>query len=423
LILEISYSKTSSPRNVGLDLQDKRILSLAYYSMELMVNNCLYRPDLDSRAETSLFGFHELEDWGCWSKGSKSCLIIKNCFPGDSYIRVIIDAHAFRDAFSSCVVTFRTSSGHQGKIKIGKRRLYEVLLKLPRFSINKRLAIGDFSYQKHHNNVSNSCKKPVISIIIINYNKSYLTQLSYAAIISSHIRVPFEIICIDNGSNDNDFSQLKLIKEPLTLIRNNTNTGFSIACNKGVKLSRGEFILFLNNDAFLQVGTIDEMTKAFEVNSDCRIVGSVMRFPDGTMQEAGATLKEDAHPIRHGRYDLKYNVNNLPRFKCVDYVSGACLMIRKSDFIEMQGFDEKYSPAYYEDTDLCMRSLLYGQKVYLASRATCLHIENVTSTSFELGVWATQTAEAHRWEFLKDWSAYLASRNSKDLPWHLKHET
>jgi GT2 family glycosyltransferase len=95
-------------------------------------------------------------------------------------------------------------------------------------------------------------------------------------------------------------------------------------------------------------------------------------------------------------------------------------MIRKSDFLEMGGFAEKYSPAYYEDTDLCMRSLLYGQKVYLASRANCYHIENATTSSIEDGAWATRTSEAHREIFLKDWGAYLESRDSKDLPWHLR---
>ena len=94
-------------------------------------------------------------------------------------------------------------------------------------------------------------------------------------------------------------------------------------------------------------------------------------------------------------------------------------MIRKSDFLSMGGFAEKYSPAYYEDTDLCMRALLYDQKVYLASRANCYHIENATTSAIDQGAWATRTAEAHREIFLKDWGKYLASRDNNDLPWHL----
>jgi GT2 family glycosyltransferase len=95
-------------------------------------------------------------------------------------------------------------------------------------------------------------------------------------------------------------------------------------------------------------------------------------------------------------------------------------MIRKSDFLAMGGFDVRYSLAYYEDTDLCMRTLLYGQKVYLASRANCYHIENATSATIEGGAWATRISDAHREIFLKDWGAYLCSRDAKDLPWHLK---
>jgi GT2 family glycosyltransferase len=95
-------------------------------------------------------------------------------------------------------------------------------------------------------------------------------------------------------------------------------------------------------------------------------------------------------------------------------------MIRKADFLEMDGFLEQYSPAYYEDTDLCMRALLYGQKVYLASRANCYHIENATTSTKEDGAWANRTSEAHREIFLKDWGKYLASRDPNDLPWHLR---
>jgi GT2 family glycosyltransferase len=206
----------------------------------------------------------------------------------------------------------------------------------------------------------------------------------------------------------------------MRLIELGENEGFSVANNHAAINARGEYLLFLNNDAFIDEGAIDEMLLAFQREPDCRIVGSIMRFPDGTMQEAGATLEEDGHPIRHGRNDPKFKSRKLPRFQAVDYVSGACLMIRKSDFLEMGGFDEKYSPAYYEDTDLCMRALLYGQKVYLASRANCYHIENATTATIEHGLWATRTYEAHRELFLQDWGRYIETRDSKHLPCHLK---
>jgi GT2 family glycosyltransferase len=91
-------------------------------------------------------------------------------------------------------------------------------------------------------------------------------------------------------------------------------------------------------------------------------------------------------------------------------------MVKRDEFLAMGGFSPKYSPAYYEDTDFCLRLLLRGKRVYLASRASCYHIENATSQDIEGGAWATRLSEAHRALFLQDWAAYLASRNPADFP-------
>ncbi len=341
--------------------------------------------------------------------------------PYESDILVTLDAHAFREAFRLCKLKIRTSTGHYGTVRIRDRRKYQVSLKKPFLCRQKRLVVGEFSKIYSENNCSHQKKIPSVSIIILNLEKSHLSRLAVAAAASSACNSKFEILCVDNGSSAQDLEYLHQSEVSFRVIKIGENKGFSRANNLAALEARGDYLLFLNNDAFLDKGAIDEMLLSFKKTSDCRIVGSVLRYPEGTMQEAGATLQPDGHPIRHGRNDPKFNLPKLTRFQQVDYVSGACLMMRKSDFLSMGGFDEKkYSPAYYEDTDLCMRSLLYGEKVYLASRANCYHIENATTSSIEDGAWAGRTAEAHREIFLKDWGAYLASRDPKNLPWHLK---
>jgi GT2 family glycosyltransferase len=280
--------------------------------------------------------------------------------------------------------------------------------------------VGNFSKIQSARNISLSTEIPTVSIILLNHEKPHLSLLAFVAAASSGITVPFEILAADNGSSQESISQLREGKVPIRILELGRNLGFGLANNRAVQEARGEYLLLVNNDAFLDEGSVNEMMWAFREMPDCRIVGCVLRYPDGTVQEAGATLKPDGHPIRHGRNDTKFKTRSLPRFNHVDYVSGACLMIGKSDFLEMGGFDEKYAPAYYEDTDLCMRALLYGQKVYLASRAICYHIENATSSTKKDSTWSTRTAEAHRLTFLKDWGAYLESRDPQDLPHHLK---
>lgn len=203
---------------------------------------------------------------------------------------------------------------------------------------------------------------------------------------------------------------------PMRIVELGANKGFAEACNAGAKEARGDYIVFLNNDAFLRPGTIDELLAAFAANPDCGAAGPVMLNIDDSLQEAGCSIQPDGFPVRHGRDNPDYDLQSLPRFKPVDYVSGACLMVKRDEFLSMGGFQSKYSPAYYEDTDFCLRLLMRGKRVYLASRTSCYHIENATSRDIGDGAWATRTSEAHRAIFLQDWAPYLASRHPADLP-------
>jgi GT2 family glycosyltransferase len=421
IVIEIKYSKTAKPSSIGLDKSDRRTLSVFFYKITYSYNENPRVVHWIHNNEYFIFGFYSLENRGRWSAGGKSCIIIPNIPSFQNKIRLTLYAHPFEKAFKSCKIFVKTSTGHQGSAVINKKNKFEIFLKKPIFKYNQRLLAGDFSKIYTANNVSLKYETPKISIIIANYKNHYLTYLASVAALSSNCLFPFEILCVDDGSSQKYIDDLKKTNIPINVLELKQNMGFAIANNSGAECARGEYLLFINNDVFLEKGAINEMAKAFEFKEDCFIVGSVLQFPDGIMQEAGATIQSDGYPIRHGRDDPKFKLRKLPRFQTVDYVSGACLMIRKSDFLAMGGFDEKYSPAYYEDTDLCMRSLLYRKKVYLASRANCYHIENATTSTMEDGSWATRTAEAHRQIFLKDWGKYLASRNDKDLPWHLKH--
>jgi len=351
--------------------------------------------------------------------GKRSCLVFPHAKPDGRRMSITIDAHPFLEAFRSCRVSIKTTTGYLGSKKITGKGPLMVELTKPFIPISKPTVLGDYSRIDTPLNLSHKDQLPEVSIILLNQEKPYLTLLAAAAVASSRCTVSFEILCLDNGSSTESLEHLNKSEVPMRLIKLRDNRGFGPANNIAVAEARGKHLLFLNNDVFLDEGAIDEMLMSFDKITDCRIIGSVLRYPDGTMQEAGATIQSDGHTIRHGRNDPNFNPKKLKRFQAVDYVSGACLMIRKADFLAMGGFDEKYAPAYYEDTDLCMRTLLYGQKVYVASRANCYHIENATTSSIEDGAWATRTAEAHREIFLKDWGSYLASRDPKDLPRHL----
>lgn len=389
------------------------MLAVFYRSLEL---NERLIPAHASSFKTLLCGFYNGEQDGVWSAGKRSLILLGDEHSHTSFCRLRIDASCFRAAFSTCEVNILTSQGLRGRVRIGRRKRYAVRLRWPWFRKSSRLVVGDFSEIETPQNVSLRKSKPAVSLIIPNHDRAYLTRLSAVAAASSHIGVPFEIICIDNGSSRECMDTLNRAEVPMRVVELGANKGFAEACNAGAKEARGDYVVFINNDAFLRPGTIDELLAAFAANPDCGAAGLVMLNIDDSLQEAGCSIQPDGFPVRHGRDHADFDLKSFPRFKPVDYVSGACLMVKRDEFLAMGGFQTKYSPAYYEDTDFCLRLLMRGKRVYLASRTSCYHIENATSRDMESGAWATRTSEAHRAIFLQDWAPYLASRHPADFP-------
>lgn len=221
---------------------------------------------------------------------------------------------------------------------------------------------------------------PKLSIVIVNFNKAHLTLKSVTSIFFASISVPFEIIVVDNGSERGEHEILEAAAGPFHLVRLERNVYFGEGSNVGAEAARGEYILFLNNDAFLMPETVDLLLETFAKNADCGVAGPVFYYPDGRLQEAGAFVNAYGASRQRGRGDPWFRLEALPRFDVVDYVSGACLMMKRSVFRQLGGFDRVYAPAYYEDTDLCLKVRELSLQVYLACESRCVHIEGASSS-------------------------------------------
>jgi GT2 family glycosyltransferase len=392
---------------------DRRLLSVFFRVLEFRHSGNfiktinLYDPQFFSR--NVLFGFWNPEESGVWSNGKKCALVLESQSKWPRNIDLTIEGHCFGAAFLKCSFTVKTSEGHIGS-GFFFHTLSKILIKLKRpiWPRSRQLVVGNFKKMLTAKNVSNYSINPCLSIILVNLNKPRLTRLAAISASSSGIQQYFEILVLDNGSSAEILADLQNVEVPMRIFPQEKNLGFGLANNLAVAEARGKYILFLNNDAFLQPGCVEELLKCFDIQPDCAAVGPLLRWPDGTLQEAGCGLQPDGYPIRHGRGDIKFNKNTLKRYQPVEYISGACLMMRRSDFLEVGGFDPIYSPAYYEDTDLCMRLREKGKAVYLASRAECYHIENATSHSIESAEWATRQSEKNRLIFLERWSNRLS---------------
>ena len=413
LVLQIDFQKTASPASIGLDGGDTRELAVFFRSLKIEFSGVEAAVDFSAGGnlgKAALFGFWRSEAEGTWSAGARSALIFDLPPLRVRELRLTLEAHCFEGAFPFCDIKVATSSGHRGETNVSTLGKTKVILKKPVFLSDSRLVTGDFSVLERRRNVSSLQKAPRVSIILLNRDKPLMTRVAAMAASSSKPGVPFEILCVDNGSSAENLATLRKAEVGMRFLEFPGNKGFGEANNLAASEARGEFLLFLNNDAFLKPEAIRKMLQAFQNTSDCGAVGAVLRYPDGKIQEAGCGLHEDGTALRHGQDDPAFSAPLLPAFHKVDYVSGACLLVRRQEFLEIGGFDPIYSPAYYEDTDLCMRLRVKGKTVYLASRAECYHIENATSHGVESAEWATRQSEKNRLIFLERWGEQLLQK-------------
>lgn len=253
--------------------------------------------------------------------------------------------------------------------------------------------------------------KPLVSVVIPVYNQLEYTLQCLTSIQKNKPKSSFEVIVIDDCSQDKTQEILSQISG-LKYIRNEENLGFLQTCNKAVDFARGQFVFLLNNDTIVTEGWLDELVQVFQEHQDVGLVGSKLVFHDGNMQECGGIVWEDASGWNYGRNDSpdKPEYNYL---KEVDYVSGAAIMFSKEFFYELDKFDEQFIPAYYEDTDLAFKVRAAGKKVYIQPKSIVIHFEGVTNGK-DINSGIKQNQLVNQEKFRKKWEKELSANHFKN---------
>jgi len=219
---------------------------------------------------------------------------------------------------------------------------------------------------------------------------------------------------VDDESSDETSAMLAGISG-ITVLRNDENMGFIKTCNRGAEAANGEYLVLLNNDTEVTAGWLRAMRDTFTEFPDAGMVGAKLLYADNGLQEAGGIVWQDGSAWNFGRRDDP----SKPEYsycRRVDYCSGACLMLPLADFRALNGFDELYVPAYYEDTDLAFRIRDTGKQVYFQPNARVYHFEGISSGT-DLTSGMKQYQVVNRDKFFERWQQTLAShRPNGKLP-------
>jgi GT2 family glycosyltransferase len=196
-------------------------------------------------------------------------------------------------------------------------------------------------------------------------------------------RAAGEVIVVDNGSSDGTPEFLKEAAHHypgLKVITQNKNLGFSRACNQGAEQAKGKYLVFLNNDTKVRAGWFEPLLAVLEGDPQVAAAGGKLVFPDGRIQNAGVVTVQD--PERNDPLAAKAaycgSRADLPaanQARTYQALTAACLMVRKSCFEGVGGFDEAYWNGY-EDVDLCFKLQDKGWTLVYQPKSEIVHFES-----------------------------------------------
>lgn len=219
----------------------------------------------------------------------------------------------------------------------------------------------------------------ILSIVIANWNtKELISQCVESIFIKTTKEISYEVIITDNGSTDGSLEYLRSLGDKIVLISNKTNLGYAKACNQGMKIAKGKYILLLGSDTIMHTGTLEKCIEYLEANNNAGAVGCKLLNTDGSVQNSCKKFPTLANAFNTyfslGRLNREYDMADFDynHTQQVEQIATTFLMTR-NDLMKKTGyFDEAYR-ILYNDVDLCHRIYDAGYSIYFLHTCSITH--------------------------------------------------
>jgi GT2 family glycosyltransferase len=224
---------------------------------------------------------------------------------------------------------------------------------------------------------------PTLSIVIVNFNARQQLENCLQSLTSAPPEVPHDIVVVDNASTDGSVEGVRARWPHVAVIEQRTNTGFAAGNNVGIRATGGKFVLLLNNDTIVPPGALDALLGRLAAHPEAAVAGPRLAGADGIaelsfgpMISPFGELRQKVTMALHARRVAPVSAwveRATRRERYVDWVSGACLLMRR-DAAEQAGLlDERYF-LYTEDVDFCAAIRRQGRRVLFTPAAGIVHL-------------------------------------------------
>lgn len=222
-----------------------------------------------------------------------------------------------------------------------------------------------------------------LSIVIVSFNARRHLENCLASLFAAPPAVPHDIIVVDNASADGSAEVVRQRWPSVAVIARSSNAGFAAANNDGIRATRGELVLLLNNDTIVPAHAIDALAGRLEAHPAAAIAGPRLVDGDGVAELSFGPMISPSGELRqkialhlHARRfgPVTRMVERATRREhYVDWVSGAALLVRRADAEAVGLLDERYF-LYTEDVDFCAAVRARGRRILFTPAAEIVHL-------------------------------------------------